>query len=166
VSRRVSGEGEGGWGWKTQLHSGPSIDLLESRTSSRPPFSSDQYWPSHYTIISFKMLARTEYGADMVLQQQLLTACWVTGESGFYSRQAQCCLSCPRRPHRRCNKTQPRIQREAPSNVEVKNMRRYTSTSPYVTMVWCLIKHRPNFILPTARSPVHSCPFFPAISCS
>jgi hypothetical protein len=30
----------------------------------------------------------------------------------------------------------------SPSNAEVKNAWNYTSTPPYVFMVWCLIKHR------------------------
>jgi hypothetical protein len=60
--------------------------------------------------------------------------------------------------------TQPRIQwvpgalslqvkrpgREAdhspPSSAEVKNALSYTSTSQYVFLAWCLVKHRENFI--------------------
>jgi len=34
-----------------------------------------------------------------------------------------------------------------PSNADVKNAWRYTSTSEYVFMAWCLIKHRDNFAL-------------------
>jgi len=29
-----------------------------------------------------------------------------------------------------------------PSNIKVKNAWSYTSTSPYVFMVWCLVKYR------------------------
>jgi hypothetical protein len=32
-----------------------------------------------------------------------------------------------------------------PSNAEVKNAWSYTSTTPYVFMAWCLVKHRHNF---------------------
>jgi hypothetical protein len=43
----------------------------------------------------------------------------------------------------------PNRMREAdhspPSRAEVKNAWNYTSTLPYVFMVWCLVKHRANF---------------------
>jgi hypothetical protein len=32
-----------------------------------------------------------------------------------------------------------------PSSVEVKNARSYTSTSLYIFIAWCLVKHRDNF---------------------
>jgi hypothetical protein len=32
-----------------------------------------------------------------------------------------------------------------PSNAELKNAWIYISTTPYVLMMWCLIKHRDNF---------------------
>jgi hypothetical protein len=32
-----------------------------------------------------------------------------------------------------------------PPSVEVKKSWRYTSTSQYVFMLWCLVKHRDNF---------------------
>jgi hypothetical protein len=34
----------------------------------------------------------------------------------------------------------------SPSSAKVKNAWSYTSTPQYVFMVWCLVKHRDNFI--------------------
>jgi len=48
-----------------------------------------------------------------------------------------------------------RLRREAdhspPPNAEVKNAWSYTSTSPYVFMVYCLVKHRDNFTFFTSK---------------
>jgi len=33
----------------------------------------------------------------------------------------------------------------SPRRADVRNARRYTSTEPYIFMVWCLIQHRDNF---------------------
>jgi hypothetical protein len=43
-----------------------------------------------------------------------------------------------------------------PPSAKVKNTRNYTSTPPYVFMVWCLIKHRDNFseVPPCSRKVV------------
>jgi hypothetical protein len=38
-----------------------------------------------------------------------------------------------------------------PSRAEVKNAWSYTSTLSYVFMVWCLVKHRGNFIFTFGR---------------
>jgi len=32
-----------------------------------------------------------------------------------------------------------------PSHVKVKNVLSYTSTTPYIFMAWCLVKHRDNW---------------------
>jgi len=37
------------------------------------------------------------------------------------------------------------VDHSAPSSAEVKNARSYTSTIPYISMVWCLVKYRDNF---------------------
>jgi hypothetical protein len=40
------------------------------------------------------------------------------------------------------------IDHSLPSSAEVKNVWSYTFTPPYLFMVWYLVKHRDNFILP------------------
>jgi hypothetical protein len=44
-----------------------------------------------------------------------------------------------------------------PSSAEVENAWSYTSTPQYVFMVWCLVKHRDNFIFYVGTNKLCSC---------
>jgi hypothetical protein len=63
-------------------------------------------------------------------------------ESAYYSESELCggaaTFSFPKYPGREADHLPP-------SSAEVKNAWSYTSTSQYVFMAWCLVKHRNNF---------------------
>jgi hypothetical protein len=81
-----------------------------------------------------------------------------TGRQGFNSQQKQGIFLFTTASRLVLGPTQPPIQwvseikrleveagHSPPSSAEVKNAWSYTSTSQYVFMAWCLIKHRDNF---------------------
>jgi hypothetical protein len=61
--------------------------------------------------------------------------------------------------------TRPRHEADhsSPSSAHVKNEQCYTSTLPYVLMVWCLIKHRENFAFTLKDSQSRSFDFNPVL---
>jgi hypothetical protein len=61
-------------------------------------------------------------------------------EVGYTQPPIQCSLE--------VKQTEHKTDHSSPTRAKVQNVWSYTSTPPYIFMVWCLIKHRDSFTLP------------------